>query len=190
MVDAASRLILANGTGFTTQELVKEAGIALQTFYRYFPSKDQLMLAVLEDMIGQSCVEYERSARELRGPVERLKFYVRTILAPPAAADGERDSRQFRQFITSEHWRLYGLYPEEVAEATKPVTDLILREVRSAADAGMLDQPNPDYNSWLVMQLLMAVFHHYAFDTTADSADETAEQVWTFCLSALGGDRR
>ena len=37
------------GPNFTTQELVKEAGIALQTFYRYFGSKDHLHLAVIED---------------------------------------------------------------------------------------------------------------------------------------------
>ena len=40
MLDAARRLIVAKGEEFTTQELVAEAGVALQTFYRYFASKD------------------------------------------------------------------------------------------------------------------------------------------------------
>jgi hypothetical protein len=48
IIETASRLITEKGSEFTTQELVKEAGVSLQTFYRYFPSKDQLILAVLE----------------------------------------------------------------------------------------------------------------------------------------------
>ncbi|WP_138985403.1 helix-turn-helix domain-containing protein, partial [Mycobacterium avium] len=45
MLDAALRLIREKGDSFTTQELVKEAGVALQTFYRYFATKDELLLA-------------------------------------------------------------------------------------------------------------------------------------------------
>ena len=48
MLDAARRLIGDKGD-FTTQDLVSEAGVALQTFYRYFASKDELLLAVIGD---------------------------------------------------------------------------------------------------------------------------------------------
>ncbi len=184
IVDAASRLILTKGSGFTTQELVKEAGVALQTFYRYFASKDQLLLAVLEDMIGRSVEEYEEQARGLAGPVERLHFYVCTILAFPWAAGEERATQQF---VTAEHWRLQRLYPEEIADATRPVTDLILREVQAAVKEGLLESRNPEYDAWLVMQLVMAVFHYYAFAPIDESGDEISKRVWAFCLSALGG---
>src|SRR5262245_49679234 len=76
IVKAARRLIAERGERFTTQELVKEAGVALQTFYRLFAGKDQLLLAVFEDLIAQSCGEYEQVARELPDPVARLRFYV------------------------------------------------------------------------------------------------------------------
>src|ERR1700690_4453226 len=55
IVQAARTLINRQGD-FTTQELVKEAGVALQTFYRYFQSKDQLLLALIEDMIAEQAV--------------------------------------------------------------------------------------------------------------------------------------
>ena len=61
---------------FTTQELVKEAGVALQTFYRYFESKDQLLVAVLEDLIGSQTRAREAQAAEISDPVARLRFYV------------------------------------------------------------------------------------------------------------------
>jgi AcrR family transcriptional regulator len=34
---------------------VKEAGVALQTFYRYFASKDELLLAVIADAMTEAC---------------------------------------------------------------------------------------------------------------------------------------
>jgi TetR/AcrR family transcriptional regulator len=43
IIDAARRLIIAQGSSFTTQDLIKEAGVALQTFYRHFAGKDQLL---------------------------------------------------------------------------------------------------------------------------------------------------
>ena len=48
LIDAARRLVAEKGENFTTHELVKEAGVALQTFYRYFAGKDELLLAVID----------------------------------------------------------------------------------------------------------------------------------------------
>ena len=55
MLDAARRLIAVKGDEFTTQDLVKEAGVALQTFYRYFAGKDELILAVIADAMTEAC---------------------------------------------------------------------------------------------------------------------------------------
>ena len=71
IVGAARRLIAERGDQFTTQELVKEARVSLQTFYRIFGGKDQLLLAVFEDLIGESCVGYEERARDLPDPIAR-----------------------------------------------------------------------------------------------------------------------
>jgi len=87
IVDAAHRLIAERGERFTTQELVKEAGVALQTFYRLFPGKDQLLLAVLEDMIAENCAQYEEAARRLPDPVARLRFYITAALRSIADDD-------------------------------------------------------------------------------------------------------
>ena len=51
---AAGRILIAtNGADFTTQAVIQEAGVALQTFYRYFKSKDQLLLALIGDLIRE-----------------------------------------------------------------------------------------------------------------------------------------
>ena len=92
IVAAARRLIETKGASFTTNELIKEAGIALQTFYRYFPGKDFLMLAVIENIIDENCAAFRREARKLPGPMERLRFYVdatvRALEAPGRGVTG------------------------------------------------------------------------------------------------------
>jgi AcrR family transcriptional regulator len=187
IVRAARRLIAAKGTSFTTQELVKEAGVALQTFYRYFASKDQLLLAVFEDLISEFCDALRNQVADMPDPIERLRYCV-TIAAWPPGSDGENVAAP--QFITSEHWRLQQEYPEEIAMAIKPYSDLVGDEIENAVRAGSLDSSDPQSDAWHVTQLVMAVFHHYAFTETGQSGEEVAERLWRFCLSGLGGAPR
>jgi AcrR family transcriptional regulator len=180
IVQAARRLIEVKGPTFTTQELVREAGIALQTFYRYFPGKDQLLLAVIEDIIDESCQGYKEAARKLRDPLDRLRFYISsTVKGLDGAPAGP-------SFITVEHWRLQTLYPDEVSRATRPFTELLLGEIQKASDRGKLNPDDPDYAAWLITQLTMAVFHHYDCAGLREPADQVADRLWSFCLAALG----
>jgi AcrR family transcriptional regulator len=183
IVDAARRLVVTGAT-FTTQELAKEAGLALKTFYRYFVGKDQLLLAVLEDIISESCRNYEEQARHLPDPLARLRSYITTALRSVClGADLDPGSR----FISTEHWRLHQIYPEELAQATKPFTDLLLRDIHAAAEAGLIRPADPDNDAWLINQLVVAVFHHYTFAPSDESWEEIGDRLWSFCLAALGG---
>lgn len=186
IVDAARRLIGSKGASFTTQELVKEAGVALQTFYRYFASKDQLLLAVFEDLISEFCEGLRSQVAQMTDPVERLRFCV-TIAARPRAGDGAEVAAP--RFITSEHWRLQQEHPAEIALAISPFSDLVADEIENAVRAGSLRSSDPRSDAWHITQLVMAVFHHYAFAEAEQSTEEVAERLWRFCLSGLGGAR-
>jgi AcrR family transcriptional regulator len=182
IVDAARRLLEVKGDKFTTQELVKEAGVALQTFYRHFGSKDQLLLAVVEEVIAEACENLETGAAAMEDPVERLHFYVTNALHGV-----EVDDMAGPQFMTAEHWRLYQLFPDEVARANQPFADLVERALRDAAATGALRPGDPPRDAWMVMKLVMAVFHHYSFAARPEHMDDVGEQVWGFCLAAFGG---
>ena len=181
IVAAARRLAETKGPSFTTQELIKEAGIALQTFYRYFPGKDSLLLAVIEDVVEEACVAYREQAHALSDPIERLRFYVSaTIKGLDAPGNGP-------SFITSEHFRLQTLYPAEVSRATRHFTDLLEEEIRAAMSADRVHPPDAAYAAWLMTQLTMAVFHHYDCAGLDERTDQIADRLWEFCLSALHG---
>ncbi len=184
IVEAAQRLIAVNKTSFTIQQLLKEAGIALQTFYRYFEGKDQLLLAVIENMVEESCVAFKERAQNLPDPVSRLHSYVTSVVTSlDTNTSGPR-------FITTEHWRLFPLFPEEVTRATKPFSDLLLGEIEAATEAGQLNARNAANDAWLINQLVMSVYHHYAFAATDESKQVIADRLWAFLLAGLGGTDR
>jgi TetR/AcrR family transcriptional regulator len=186
IVDAAQRLIAVKGNAFTTQELVKEAGIALQTFYRYFEGKDQLILAVIEQMVTESAETYKQQATKIDDPLERLQFYVTVVIRGLAAqGNGAASAR----FMATEHWRLQALFPEEMARASHAYTELIQAGIDAAVEAGWLDPPDSAAAGWLITQLVRSVFHYYAFVPPDGTYDEIAEQTWEFCLTGLGAAR-
>jgi AcrR family transcriptional regulator len=185
MVEAARRLISQKGSGFTTQELAREAGVALQTFYRHFGGKDQLLLATLEDMHAEMAAEYAAAARELTDPLARLHYYVTTILS---GVDGTDPVTQTpARFITAEHWRLHQLFPEEMALATQPTVDLFARELRAAQEQGLIAPSDVDHSAELMVMLVRTVYHHYAFKAKSEPAAAIAEHVWEMCLQGIGG---
>ena len=183
IVSAARRLIDAEGPTFTTQELIKEAGIALQTFYRYFSGKDALLLAVIEDLIEETCLTYRAHAETIADPVERLRFYVTTTVQGLSVA-GWGPS-----FITAEHFRLQTQYPAEVSLATQPYTDLLIDEIDAAMSAGQLPRQDAKYSAWLITQLVMAVFHHYDCAGVEETTDVIGQRLWGFCFAALEGSK-
>ncbi|GAA2445952.1 TetR/AcrR family transcriptional regulator [Actinomadura vinacea] len=191
-MDAARRLIRVKGSSFTTQELVKEAGIALQTFYRHFAGKDQLLLAVFEEEIINGAADIDAAMRRLPDPVARLRLFVTGALESLRDLDGDPahddpDRGMGPRFVTAEHWRLHQLFPDEMAQVNQPFADLVERELREAAALGLLRPADPASDAWFVMKLVMSVYHHYAFATAGERLEDIAAQLWAFCLAAFNG---
>lgn len=183
ILSAGRLLIMTKGSGFTTQDVIQEAGVALQTFYRYFGSKDQFLLALIGVLIKEHCNDLAESAWAFDDPVARLEIYVRGTLAPLHAADGLASAR----FITSEHWRLHQTCPAEVWAATQPVSDLIRLELEAGSRAGTLSARNPERDAWLMTKTIIGAYHHYAFQPEDPALATLDDDVWYFCLAAAGG---
>src|SRR5579859_7792774 len=67
VVTTARQLLLEQGSeGFTIQELADRAGVAVQTFYRYFRTKDELLLVVFEDLLHEGTDRLRQAAIPLR----------------------------------------------------------------------------------------------------------------------------
>ncbi len=183
ILTAGRLLIGAKGFGFTTQDLIQEAGVALQTFYRYFGSKDRLLVALISQLVNEHCVVLAESARHLDGPAARLEFYIRMTLSPLHSSEGLSSAR----FISSEHWRLHQTMPAEVEAATQPVSDLIRVELEAGASDGTLSPRNPERDAWLMTKTVIGAYHHCAFQPDDPAMATLDDDVVFFCLAAVGG---
>lgn len=185
MLDAARTLIEVKGDEFTTQELVGEAGVALQTFYRYFASKDELLLAVIADAMAEACVRWEQTASTMPDPLERLRYYLVSTLD---RLDGDGRSAALARFMVTTRWRLHRQFPTELAEVEKPFVDLLRDTLAAASAQGQLMPHDTEWDPWLVGELVRSVYHYYAFAERAGAELEVAkERLWQFCLAGLGG---
>jgi hypothetical protein len=83
---------------------------------------------------------------------------------------------------------LHRQFPKELAEAEKPFVDLLRKEVAAAVAAGQLNPPDAEWDSWFLAELVRSTYHYYAFaEHTDDELDVVKDQLWRFCLTALGG---
>lgn len=182
MLDAARRLIREK-EDFTTQELVAEAGVALQTFYRYFASKDELLLALIGDAMTEACERWAAAAAEIPDPLDRLRYF---ITAPLQQFHADSPEAAGMRFIVTARWHLHRVFPAELAEVEQPFVDLLRAEVVSAAERGLLRPRNPEWDAWFIVELLRAIYHYYAYAAkTKDDLQATEENLWEFCKKAL-----
>jgi TetR/AcrR family transcriptional regulator len=181
IVEAAEHLLETQGGQFTTQQLVKEAGVALQTFYRHFAGKDELLLAVLEDLVAAGVREMARQADGIADPVARLRFFV---TRPIELLENQPNANKM---VTAEHWRLYQLFPRDVARTTKHFSDLLEPDIEAASLTGALNSLDPERDAATITKLVMAMVHHYAFIELGDNTQVINGHLWRFCLGALGG---
>lgn len=185
MLDAARSLIVEKGDeSFTTQELIKEAGVALQTFYRYFASKDELLLAVIGDALSEACKQWAEAAKDLPDPLARMHFYITAIVT--GSSDSSHNEATAR-FIASTRWQLHRSFPKELADAEQPYVDLLRTEIAAANEAGLIRSADPAADAWYIAELARSVYHFHAFAPTRPGVDE---ELWAFCLQALGGTSR
>ena len=183
IVEAAQRLIAAKGPNFTTQELIKEAGIALQTFYRYFPSKDHLLLAVIEDIIDENCkrVQEEREQAD------------RSDRSPPSLCHGDPERpRGRRQEAPASSRRSIG------ASRRSTRTRCLRRPDPSRTCFSRRYERRRPSVSWtrLILNTRRGSSRSSSWPsstiTTAPASTSqvrrSPRRVWSFCLAALGGE--
>ena len=117
IVAAARELFARDGVEASVEEITREAGVGMGTLYRHFPTKDELIDAVLEEALGEMVAQAESAAgeddawagltafleRALQRQAEnrglREVFATRSANAPRVAAKRERILPALRSLI-------------------------------------------------------------------------------------------
>lgn len=132
-------------------DIVREAGLSNQTFYRHFASKQALLVAVLDEgvRILASYLDHRMSAAA--SPRDRVLEWLRGLLEQALSPAGARATRPF----ALARIRLAEAHPEEVAESERQLTALVREALRDAVAAGELPAADPEHDAETLYHLAM-----------------------------------
>ena len=85
--DALSNGFLAHGYASSVEQIARRAGVAKQTVYHHFPSKDLLFKEVARELVTGVLVELDAEPSDLRASLVRFGYaYRRRILSAEGIA--------------------------------------------------------------------------------------------------------
>jgi AcrR family transcriptional regulator len=181
IVAAALELIdEKNGTSFTVQQVVDRAGVALQTFYRHFGSKDVLILALVEEVNRVGGEEIRAKTRRIRDPLQRLAAVVKAPILRLL------EVRIVGSPIIREHIRLAQIFPDELDAAVAPYRLVLMEAIEAAAGAGAIFPVDVRHDTEIILHLVLNHYHGSVLGVTHRDPVTEADYIWEFCLAALG----
>jgi AcrR family transcriptional regulator len=177
---AAARELATETTSanFTVAQIAARARLSLKSFYRCFPGKDELLLALLEDdsHIGARVLAL-RVAERGQTPAGALHAYVTELFALVS----ESGQLGYASVLVREHRRLSEQYPVELRVALAPLVELLAEHVDAATesrDAGR--------DAETMFRILLGGIDDVVVGRVTD-ARELAEYLWQFCWTGLTG---
>ena len=170
IVDATFRLIeRTGGIDPSLRDILAEANLSTQAFYRLFRSKDELMLVILDDGRRQLVGYLEHRMEDAQGPAAKVRAFVEGVMAQ---AQTPRAAGRTRPFVVNED-RLADAFPEEQRASVALLVDLV-HDVTGDAEG-----------SEAAYRLTFATLHDHLVHRTRPSGAEV-ERLVAFVLAGLG----
>jgi AcrR family transcriptional regulator len=183
LVEATYRVMAAQGTVEPrVRDILAEADLSTQTFYRHFGSKDELLLVILDDGRRQLAGYLSHRMEKVRakGPEAEVRAWIEGMLAQ--ASDAAASTRT-RPFI-AEVRRLGDLHPEEQRRSMRVMADLVTGAVQRGVDVGVFEADDVELVSTYVYRLVVGVMEEHVLEASAPKKSEV-DHLAAFCLKAL-----
>jgi AcrR family transcriptional regulator len=173
LIDAALVVMRRSGAlDPAVRDVVREAGLSNQAFYRHFPSKDALLLAVLADG-RQRLVSYVgHRLASVGDPRERVRQWIEALLEQARSATAAEATRPF----ALNGARLGDRFPAEMAAGREELVETLRPSIVAAGG----DSRDAD----LVHDLALERMNDALVQRRAPTRDEVDHLV-AFCLAAI-----
>jgi AcrR family transcriptional regulator len=175
-VAAARGLAVETGSSaFTVQQVVTRSGQSLKSFYRHFESKDDLILALLEEDIAVGAL-FLRELIELHDePSERIEAWVTGLFELMAAGE-----HGYVAVLVREHQRLSEARPDEMDRAVAPFIDLLASQLRLGTEAGVVRAGDPSRDARMMFRLVLGGIHELVLERDQRTPAEVGAYLWEF----------
>lgn len=184
IIEAAYRVVERVGkVDPRLRDILDEAGLSTEAFYRHFASKDELLLVLLGDGRHRLANYLAHRMDKASEPVGRVRSWIEGVLAQ--AVDPSASSRT-RPFLTSLN-RLAEQFPEEQEESFRALVQLLDDALVEARDAGQVTSDDTGRDARAIYELAVSVMEAHILTGTAP-APEDREHLVRFCLRAVGAE--
>ena len=177
LVDAAREIVAESARlDFTVNDVVQRAGLSLRAFYQHFAGKEDLLLALYEEIVAEAAARARLRAEKIEDPVERLRFLVLRF-------QGERGA--FPPPISAEVQQLSLARPEDLRAALEPLLALFAEAIEAAIGAGAVRAG--DARQHALHLLLTVMIHTQARGQILGPGWPalSGDEVWDYCRRAL-----
>jgi AcrR family transcriptional regulator len=159
------------------REILAETGLSTQAFYRYFSSKDELMLALLDEG-RRRLVEtlQRRMARSDEAPAQ-VRAWIEGVVAQ---AGNTTAAARTRPWVLSEQ-RLAELFPQEQQASVQLLVGLLRDPVARLPGKARRRDAGAETTATLIYELTFAVLRSHLVAGTRPDAGENNALV-EFCL--------
>jgi len=181
LVEAALELIQQTGElEPRVSEIVKQAGLHNQAFYRHFRSKHELLVAVLDRGIALLAGYLEHRMAAVEAPTDKVREWLRGMLEQALAAEGAQATRPF----VLARGRLAESYPEEVRASEQQLTACLRAALEEAVVTGELPRADPARDAEALYLLAMGWMQSRLLDDEPPSREDAAV-LESFALAGL-----
>jgi AcrR family transcriptional regulator len=186
LITAGQQLLMEKGDSqYTIEELVRRAGVAIKTFYRCFPTKEEFLRTVFTTSVTGALPRIREYVLSTSGdPLERLRMAVTWPLV------WHRENESLSRVIAHEHVRIARTSPETIAATGRPYEAFVRELIVDAAEAGLVRPADLDWDVHIITSIVTTSFHTLILglgEPPEPDRGALAENVWRFCLTALHG---
>jgi AcrR family transcriptional regulator len=175
-VEAARQLAGESGSAaFTVAQIAARADLSLKSFYRCFPGKDELLLALLEDDSQKGARMLAERIDAHEDPLAALRTCVTALFAMSALPEHVG----YSSVLVREHRRLSEHYPLELRVALAPLVELLAERI-----AAVTNTPDPRRDAETMFRVILQGIDDVVCGRTSDP-HEHAGYVWNFCWGGL-----
>jgi len=182
IIEATYRVVERQGTvDPKLRDILDEAGLSTEAFYRHFHSKDELMLVLLGDGRHRLAGYLGHRMDKAGDPLGRIRAWIEGVLAQAVDSGAASRTRPFLANLS----RLTERFPEEQRLSVRSLVTLLDEALAAASEAQEITTTDPARDALAVYQLVISVMEAHILAGTKPAPGDI-EHLVGFCLRALG----
>ena len=182
LLDAARETMRETGSvDPRVSEIVRRAGSSNQAFYRHFRSKDELLLALLDQGLRELVEQLETRMAEASAAANKVERWIAGIVRQATDPEAARSARPF----VANRARLAEQFPDEERRCVALLVEPLERAIKEGAASGEFDLADPGRDAEAIYHLAMGWMQSRMFNDEPGDSDDLG-RLTAFAMRGLG----